>query len=232
MKTQWRPFMEDLISNLLISSSSFSLIDLFLALLVPFLLTFIITETYKRVQWEYTYSLSFIHALFLFAIVGSFMTLIIGENLARAFGLVGALSIIRFRTAVKSTMDSIFMLWTLGVGLACGTQNYFAALILVVFGSLTLLALKKLRYAETQDYNGFLKIEYTPPLEEKVNGIIQKHFKNIRKIQSDFNDENKVTTFIFRESKNFEPFASKKELSAIEGIKSVKLINDNAAPFL
>jgi hypothetical protein len=54
--------------------------------------------------------------------------MIIGNNLARAFALVGALSIIRFRTVVKDTKDTAFIFWSLASGLATGTGSYFLAL--------------------------------------------------------------------------------------------------------
>ena len=54
--------------------------------------------------------------------------MIIGNSLARAFALVGALSIIRFRTVVKDTKDTAYIFWSLAAGMACGTGSYFLAL--------------------------------------------------------------------------------------------------------
>lgn len=137
--------MNEIINSLFLTKSAFSMIDLFLALLIPFLITFIIIWSYQRIQRNNSFNNEFLYSLFLFAIVGSFMTLIIGENIARAFGLVGALSIIRFRTAVKSSLDSLYMLWALAIGLACGTQNYIAALYLTIFISFVLTILSKIK---------------------------------------------------------------------------------------
>ena len=54
--------------------------------------------------------------------------MIIGNNLARAFALVGALSIIRFRTVVKDTKDTAYIFWSLASGMAAGTGSYFLAI--------------------------------------------------------------------------------------------------------
>ena len=54
--------------------------------------------------------------------------MIIGNNLARAFALVGALSIIRFRTVVKDTKDTAYIFWALAAGMASGTGSYFLAI--------------------------------------------------------------------------------------------------------
>ena len=64
--------------------------------------------------------------------------MIIGNNLARAFALVGALSIIRFRTVVKDTKDTAYIFWSLAAGMAAGTGSYFLAIIgtiiILIFG--------------------------------------------------------------------------------------------------
>jgi uncharacterized membrane protein YhiD involved in acid resistance len=63
--------------------------------------------------------------------------LIIGSNIARAFSLVGALSIVRFRNAVKESRDVGFVFWAMSVGMACGTQFYemavFVTIVIAVF---------------------------------------------------------------------------------------------------
>ena len=66
--------------------------------------------------------------------------LVIGSNLARAFGLVGAMSIIRFRTAVKDTHDIVFIFFTLAVGLASGVGMYAAAWLGTAAIGLTVMA--------------------------------------------------------------------------------------------
>ncbi len=67
------------------------------------------------------------------AIAGSMM--IVGNNLARAFGLVGAVSIIRFRTAVQSTRQMAFLFISIVVGMACGLGFYFLGLIFAIAAS-------------------------------------------------------------------------------------------------
>ena len=95
-----------LINSLLVSDShSLGLIDVGLALILPFLLSFPATWVHQKSQLSHNYSPAFVQAFFLFASLSSIMTLIIGNNIARAFGLIGALSIIRFRNALKSPIQ-------------------------------------------------------------------------------------------------------------------------------
>ena len=80
--------------------------DLFLAMTVAALLTFVLGSVYRYTHRGTSYSQSFLVTLFLMAVATSVVMMIIGSNIARAFSLVGALSIIRFRTAVKDSRDT------------------------------------------------------------------------------------------------------------------------------
>jgi uncharacterized membrane protein YhiD involved in acid resistance len=75
-------------------------------------------------------------------VVVSLIMLIIGSNIARAFSLVGALSIVRFRQAVKDTRDIAFIFFSMGVGMACGTRFY----LLGVVATLLVLAMIHILY--------------------------------------------------------------------------------------
>jgi uncharacterized membrane protein YhiD involved in acid resistance len=75
------------------------------------------------------YSISFVNALVFLTMITSVMVLAIGSNLARAFGLVGAMSIIRFRTAVKETQDIVYIFFVLAVGMAAGSGYHKIAIL-------------------------------------------------------------------------------------------------------
>lgn len=90
-------------------------------------LTLIVGWTYRSTHRGVSYSQSFAHTLVILGVAIAFFMLIIGANIARAFTLVGALSIIRFRHAVKETRDIGFVFVSLAVGMACGTRSYLLA---------------------------------------------------------------------------------------------------------
>ena len=75
------------------------------------------------------YSVAFLNSLILLAMITAVVILIIGNNLARAFGLVGAMSIIRFRTAVKDTLDIVYIFFALVVGMAAGSGYHKIAIL-------------------------------------------------------------------------------------------------------
>lgn len=91
----------------------------------------IIGMIYKKTHTGLSYSQSFVVTLVLMCITVSAVMMVIGSNLARAFALVGALTIVRFRTVVKDTKDTAFIFFALTQGIASGTGNY----ILTVFST-------------------------------------------------------------------------------------------------
>jgi len=77
--------------------------NLVMALICGFIISIIYRWTYRGPH----YSTSYVHSMVILAMVTALVIMVIGNNLARAFGLVGAMSIIRFRTAVKDTQDIV-----------------------------------------------------------------------------------------------------------------------------
>ncbi len=91
----------------------------------------IIGVIYKKTHKGLSYSQSFVVTLVLMCITVCAVMMVIGSNLARAFALVGALTIVRFRTVVKDTKDTAFIFFALTQGIASGTGNY----VLTVFST-------------------------------------------------------------------------------------------------
>jgi uncharacterized membrane protein YhiD involved in acid resistance len=104
-----------------------------LALGLSFFLCLIIAYFYRVTHQGLSYSVAFVHAMIIMGVTVSIIMLIIGSNIARAFALVGALSIIRFRNAVKDSRDVAFIFVTMAIGMATGTGFYLAAVVFTVF---------------------------------------------------------------------------------------------------
>jgi len=86
------------------------------ALVCGLFISWLYRHTYKGPG----YSITFVNSMVFLAMITAVVILVIGNNLARAFGLVGAMSIIRFRTAVKETQDIVYIFFALSVGMAAG----------------------------------------------------------------------------------------------------------------
>ena len=114
-----------------------------LVLLVAFLVSLIIYLTYKNTYTGVLYNPRFNVSLIMITMITTMVMVVIGSNISVSLGMVGALSIIRFRTAVKDPRDTAFIFWCVVSGLACGTQNYTIVIVGSVFIYLILFLFKK-----------------------------------------------------------------------------------------
>jgi hypothetical protein len=118
-------------------SGNVSLFDAALVLMLSFTLTMTIGWVYRVTHRGVSYSQQYVHTLVILGTVISLIMLIIGSSVARAFTLVGAMSIIRFRNAMKETRDVGFVFMSMAVGMAVGVRFYllavFATVMLCVF---------------------------------------------------------------------------------------------------
>ena len=102
--------------------------EIIVNLVISFILGIIISLVYKKTHKGLSYSQSFLVTNIFVCVIVCMVIMIIGNSLARAFALVGALSIIRFRTVVKDTKDTAYIFWSLAAGMAAGTGSYFIAI--------------------------------------------------------------------------------------------------------
>ena len=103
--------------------------DLFLSLIIAFICAIFITYIYKKTYTGVSYTKSFVLSIILLSMVTSLVIRTINSNLALSLGMVGALSIVRFRTAVKDPVDTIFMFWAIAVGIMSGAGLYLITII-------------------------------------------------------------------------------------------------------
>lgn len=110
----------------------FTIWDIAIVLCLSFSLSLVIGKTYQVTHKGISYSQGNVQTYVLMAVVVAVIMLVIGSNIARAFSLVGALSIVRFRNAVKESRDVGFVFWAMAVGMACGTRFYLMAVFATV----------------------------------------------------------------------------------------------------
>ncbi|MFC1551934.1 DUF4956 domain-containing protein [Candidatus Latescibacterota bacterium] len=115
-------------------------------------------------RWTYSgtsYSTTFVHSLVAFAMITTVVIMIIGNNLARAFGLMGSMAIIRFRMAIKDTQDIVFIFLSLAIGMAAGVGMYQVSIGSTLFIGMVILLLSKSRYASLHKREYLLQFQYT-----------------------------------------------------------------------
>jgi uncharacterized membrane protein YhiD involved in acid resistance len=147
-----------LLSALQDNTDVFSTSDVLFSVILSFLLTLVIAATYKYTYQGVSYTQSYVHTLFMMSMIVSIIMLVIGSNIARAFTLVGALSIIRFRNAIKDTRDVGYIFFAMAIGMACGTRFYLLAVVSTFVISFILWGLSSLNMFARDVREQILKI--------------------------------------------------------------------------
>lgn len=129
-----------------------------LCLCVAFALCVIVAKVYQYSYRGVSYSPAFMQTLVICGMVIGAVMLIIGSNIARAFSLVGALSIIRFRNAVKDPRDVAFIFLVMAIGMACGTGFYAIACLLTVVTCSAILFLTWTRFGSLGSVERLIRI--------------------------------------------------------------------------
>lgn len=126
-----------------------------LSLLIGLLLYWLYRKTYAGV----VYSRSFAVSLIGMTVLTCAIIVTIQSNVVLSLGMVGALSIVRYRTAVKDPMDLMYLFWAVAAGIATGAGMFYIALFVVVIMTLLLLVLKRRKGPRDEMY--ILLIHYT-----------------------------------------------------------------------
>jgi hypothetical protein len=113
--------------------SQFGIWKLLAALGLTLFLCLLLTYIYRETHRGLSYSVSLVHTVIIMGVTISLIMVIIGSNIARAFALVGALSIIRFRNPIKDSRDVGFIFMAMAIGMATGTGFYLAAVVFALF---------------------------------------------------------------------------------------------------
>lgn len=134
---------------------------------VAFLCGWFIALIYRKTYRGPGYSVSYTHTLILLSMATAVVIMVIGNNLARAFGLVGAMSIVRFRHAVKNTQDIVYVFFALAIGMAAGVGFYTIAITGTLFIGLIVWLLSRSRAATPHRDDYLLQFNYRPQADGK-----------------------------------------------------------------
>ncbi|MDP8249015.1 MAG: DUF4956 domain-containing protein [Candidatus Tritonobacter lacicola] len=156
--------------------------DILLNVAIAFLLGILISIVYRYTHKGISYSQSFVQTLVLLTFIISIVMMVIGSNIARAFSLVGALSIIRFRTVVKDTRDIAFVFFALAVGMAAGSGSYLVGGIGALFGCAVILGLYWLDYGSKERHYHLLRYRVEADLQDNpvYKEIFDKYCGTVR----------------------------------------------------
>lgn len=202
--------------------------NLSVALVCGIIIGLLYRITYRGVN----YSANYIIAIIMLTMITALVIMVIGNNLARAFGLVGAMSIIRFRTAVKDTQDIMFIFFALAIGLSCGAGMYIIALIGTFFIGVTSW-IAVLINSENPKKTAYLLQIYSEKNQQETEDIEELILKycskikliNIKSIGESSRKITEISYYInFKNNKNGTALIN--AIKSIDGISKVNLFYD------
>lgn len=143
-------------------TGTFSVTDIVMAMTLAFLLSAVIGWVYRATHRNVSYSQSYVQTLVILGMLVSLIMLVVGSNIARAFALVGALSVVRFRNAIKETRDVGFIFLVMGVGMAVGTRFYSLAVVATVTICLVIFVMFRFSWFQLSVQRQVVKVQVPP----------------------------------------------------------------------
>jgi hypothetical protein len=164
--------------------TSDDLFDIFFSLIVAIIIGLVISQVYKLTHRGVNYELSFMTSLVMLAPVVAIVMLLIRGNLVLSLGLVGSLSIIRFRTPIKDTRDMVFLFWVIAVGLGAGTFNWSMVALASIIILTTIFVLHLVKYGRSQNQDYILVVSGQSDFDREPIRALINQFTSDAKMRS------------------------------------------------
>ena len=215
--------MKKLILDAIEASGDLSAEAIILRLCAAVVIASFILLSYRLSHDGSIYSNKFNVSLVVLTLITTTVMIVIGNHIALSLGMVGALSIVRFRTAVKDTRDTIYIFWCITVGICCGAGDYVVA----ACGS-ALIFLVLLLFGRVKNDNRMLIIIRTVRVnEEKVEALMFQYFSGKAQMRVKNTTETSIE-FIYELSKKVmekTKFKDKSITSAVYEIGNIEYCN-------
>jgi uncharacterized membrane protein YhiD involved in acid resistance len=211
---------DQIIQNLDFSTTNLSVLAIASSLLVSFVLGLFIFLVYRTSFKGVMYSRTFNVTLIAMAMITASIILAISSNIILSLGMVGALSIVRFRTPIKDPIDIAYIFWAIGTGIVCGAGLWMLALISCVVIGIILFVFSKISDVKSPY---LLVISYqSEEANDRIFSLVESEISRYRLKSKVFNGENYELTLEIREAKKSAGLVNR--IGAISNVKSVALL--------
>jgi len=201
-------------------------------LIIALICGLIISVTYRLTSDSLDHSAGFIRANVVLVMITALVIMVIGNNLARAFGLVGAMSIIRFRTAVKDVQDIVYIFFSLAAGMAAGVGLKGIAIAGTILIGAVLVVLHRMKYGSPNRHQFLLQFNCVlpdgdPPYQSLFNRLTSDaKLANMRSLGLEGQFE---LTFYIKMKRQGKQNELMRELSGITSIANVRLYDEDVS---
>lgn len=214
--------IEQSFTNMTLTSSD--IFDILFSLFISILIGFVISQVYKLTHRGVSYEATFMSSLILLAPIVAMVMFFIRGNLVLSLGLVGSLSIIRFRTPIKDTRDMVFLFWSIAVGLGAGTFHWLTVILSSIAILLVTFILYFVRYGRSRRHDYILVVNGNSDFQSKPLQLVLKNFSHDIKIRSQsFEEHTWEIVFELHLEKTKRPI---EEL--IQEVKSLEMVSSAA----
>jgi len=211
---------DQIIENIDFSTTELSVSLIAFTLLLSFALSLFIFFVYRASYKGVMYSKTFNITLVAMTMITSSIILAITSNIILSLGMVGALSIIRFRTPVKDPIDIAFLFWSVGTGIVCGAGLWILALISSVIIGIILIMFSKISDIRKPF---LLVISYqTEEANDSVMKLIEREVKRYQLKSKVFSDDKYELTIGIRERERSADLVN--SIGSIKNVNSVALL--------
>lgn len=206
--------------------TSEDIFNIIFSLTVSIIIGLVISQTYKLTHRGVNYESTFMTSLVMLAPIVAVVMFFIQGNLVLSLGLVGSLSIIRFRTPIKDTRDMVYLFWVIAVGLGAGTYHWG----IVIISSLAILALINilyfLNYGQSQNHDYILIISGGNQLEQEAIKTVLNQYTTNPKMRSQTSNKDSWEVVYELHLVKIDPVVDNllKDLNNIESISNVSLL--------
>lgn len=210
-------------SSFLENISSFSTLDMLIAMVGAFALGLFIFIVYRKTYTGVMYSASFGISLLGMILVTTMIILAVTSNIILSLGMVGALSIVRFRTAIKEPLDIVFLFWSIAAGIVLGAGLIPLAVLGSLFIGIVLLVFVNKKSSESP----FILVIGADDenAEDDIIGVLRKRVKKYAVKTKTLNDAGMELTMEIRLREGDTKFLGR--IREIDGIRSAALVSYN-----
>lgn len=220
--------MKDVLRSMMEQGTTLSVESIVIQIVSAVIISFAIYISYWYTHIGTAYSKKFNVSLITLTILTATVMTVIGNNIALSLGMVGALSIVRFRTAIKDSRDTTYIFWAIIVGICCGVGDYLVASIGTCAVFIVLLFLGRVR----NENRILLIIKASRSKENEIEGIIFDYFnkKALLRVKNTTKDN---VELIFELSRSTYNITYKKDqnitqnLYDIGGVQYVNIVTQN-----
>jgi hypothetical protein len=205
----------------------------FAAVLLGMLLAFLsgqaIAWTYMFTHPGLSYSRSFVNSLIVIPVLVSLVMQVLANNLVTAFGLMAVFAIVRFRNILRDTLDTSYILTTIVLGMAAGTQKYATTVIGCLFAIAIFFYLRVSNFGARHRYDLILNLHWSRPLPElaALDRVLARHSRSLTRASQRTNEGYGGVDLSYRmllrdASRAPDLLAELRELQGVSRVTSVK----------